>query len=146
MQVTIAGQLPSSLQYCSRAASPDKISGVPFSRWDLDSLWRGKQQTRARFGGFLPEVAAFDCAAFGVSVPEAELMDPQQRLLLEVCELFFLADMLQFCPGKNVFVAKVSMRNWLALANSWLGYVKLVFAFDLIQPSYYPQKCLLWSL
>ena len=63
---------------------PDKVSPVPFSRWDLDSLWRGKPLVRARCRGFLQNVANFDCGAFGISVPEAELMDPQQRLLLEV--------------------------------------------------------------
>ena len=36
-----------------------------------------------RFGVFLPGVAAFDAAAFGIGAPEAALMDPQQRLLLE---------------------------------------------------------------
>lgn len=81
LQVTLASRLASSLQI---AATPDKISSVPFSRWDLDSLWRGKPLVRARFGGFLQNVANFDCGAFGISVPEAELMDPQQRLLLEV--------------------------------------------------------------
>ena len=77
----MAGRLASSLQ---AVATSDKVSAVPFSRWDLDSIWRGKPLVRARFGGFLQNVADFDCGAFGISVPEAELMDPQQRLLLEV--------------------------------------------------------------
>ena len=34
----------------------------------------------------------FDAAAFGISVPEAELMDPQQRLLLELAR-----QLLQVC-------------------------------------------------
>ena len=43
---------------------------------------------RARFGGWLRGVAAFDGAAFGITLPEAELMDPQQRMLLETaCQL-----------------------------------------------------------
>ena len=62
----------------------DKVSAVPFQRWDLDSLWKGQNMTRARFGAFLTDVADFDSGLFGVSVPEAELMDPQQRALLEV--------------------------------------------------------------
>jgi acyl transferase domain-containing protein len=84
--VTLAGHLATSLQ---AASTPDQISAVPFRRWDLDSLWRGKPLVRARFGGFLQNVANFDCAAFGISVPEAELMDPQQRLLLEVSIMVF---------------------------------------------------------
>ena len=71
--------------------SKDRVSSVPYSRWDLDSLWRGEKAARARFGAFLTDAAGFDSAAFGISVPEAELMDPQQRMLLEV---------QPFCPEK----------------------------------------------
>lgn len=81
LQVTIASRMPTNLDH--RAAA-DQISAIPFGRWDLDALWRGKPLTRPRFGGFLSSIEAFDAAAFGISIPEAELMDPQQRLLLEV--------------------------------------------------------------
>ena len=82
MQVSISAKLASGLNHC--LDSQDRVSSVPYSRWDLDSLWRGEKAARARFGAFLPDAAGFDCAVFGVSVPEAELMDPQQRMLLEV--------------------------------------------------------------
>lgn len=82
MQVSITAKLAAGLD-CKLDAI-DRISAVPFTRWDLDSLWRGEKIMRARFGAFLPNVADFDCAAFGISIPEAEFMDPQQRRLLEV--------------------------------------------------------------
>ena len=82
LQVAISAQLASGLS--EHLDAKDRVSLVPHSRWDLDSLWRGERITRARFGAFLPDVANFDCAAFGVSIPEAELMDPQQRMLLQV--------------------------------------------------------------
>ena len=82
LQVSISARLASALDQC--LDSRDRISAVPYSRWDLDSLWRGEKTARARFGAFLPDVASFDCSAFGISIPEAELMDPQQRMLLEV--------------------------------------------------------------
>jgi len=63
-----------------RASSGDAIGVVPLERWDVEE--RPEQATWARFGAFLPDVAAFDGAAFGVSDTEAALMDPQQRLLL----------------------------------------------------------------
>ena len=85
-QVSISAKLASGMDY--HLDSQDRVSSVPYSRWDLDSLWRGEKAARARFGAFLPDAAAFDGAAFGITVPEAELMDPQQRVLLEVQPVF----------------------------------------------------------
>jgi 3-oxoacyl-(acyl-carrier-protein) synthase/acyl carrier protein len=56
----------------------DAVRMVPHDRWELES-----DPLAARFGAYLPDVAAFDAAAFGVPDAEAALMDPQQRLLLE---------------------------------------------------------------
>ena len=39
--------------------------------------------TATRIGTWVPEVHAFDAAAFGLGTSESSLMDPQQRLLLE---------------------------------------------------------------
>ena len=65
----------------------DLVREVPPSRWD----WRAHygdpaiepNKTLARWGGFLDDVARFDCLFFGISPREAQQMDPQQRLLLE---------------------------------------------------------------
>ena len=82
----MASRLPSGYQPLSGAHSDsacDAISQVSHARWDLEAPRNGRSQLRARFGGFLAGIDAFDPACFGISVPEAELMDPQQRLLLE---------------------------------------------------------------
>jgi acyl transferase domain-containing protein len=66
----------------------DATSEVPKDRWDVEAYYHsggpmpGKMYTRR--GGFLPDVAGFDPAFFGVSHAEASHMDPQQRLLLDV--------------------------------------------------------------
>lgn len=44
----------------------------------------GKPSLRARFGGWLHGVEAFDASLFSLAANELKLMDPQQRLLLEV--------------------------------------------------------------
>ncbi|MCB1033165.1 MAG: polyketide synthase, partial [Acidobacteria bacterium] len=69
------------------AAERDLISEVPPSRWDWRAVWgdpsEDKNRTDAKFGGFVPEIDAFDAPFFGISPREAELMDPQQRVFME---------------------------------------------------------------
>ncbi|MBX2799732.1 MAG: SDR family NAD(P)-dependent oxidoreductase [Myxococcales bacterium] len=65
----------------------DAIGEVPPERWHIDD-WldddpaaSGRMSTR--WGGFVPDVDAFDARFFGISPREAAQMDPQQRLALQ---------------------------------------------------------------
>ncbi len=68
-------------------AGDDLISEVPADRWDWKAYYgdakQEKNKTKAKWGGFVPDVDKFDPQFFGISPREAELMDPQQRLILE---------------------------------------------------------------
>ncbi|KPM53561.1 hypothetical protein ACG83_23220 [Frankia sp. R43] len=64
----------------------DAVGTVPDGRF---SRWRGRREgidaaSRARLGGFLPEVGGLDLDFFGIGEDEAARIDPQQRLILEV--------------------------------------------------------------
>jgi acyl transferase domain-containing protein/NADPH:quinone reductase-like Zn-dependent oxidoreductase/surfactin synthase thioesterase subunit len=63
------------------------IGDVPADRWAAQALFHPDPLKPAhihvRRGGFLSQVAEFDCAFFGISPNEARRMDPQQRLVLE---------------------------------------------------------------
>lgn len=62
----------------------DRIVCVPLERWDVDvPPADAPMEMNLQFGSFLPNVADFDAAGFGISPAEALLMDPQQRLTLE---------------------------------------------------------------
>lgn len=67
----------------------DAISAIPSDRWDVESYFnpdpsiQGKMYTNQ--GGFLNDIAGFDCELFDVTAEEAQDMDPQHRILLELC-------------------------------------------------------------
>lgn len=83
--MTLATRLPMGLWQASSVGGCDSIDKVPLPGWDLEAGTTGSSQPRARFGGWLQAIDAFDSNMFGIMAPEADLMDPQQRLLLEVC-------------------------------------------------------------
>lgn len=68
-------------------AGDDCIEVVPRERWDHDQYFSAEPgvpgKVNTKWGGFLPDVAGFDAAFFGISQREAKLMDPQERLFLE---------------------------------------------------------------
>ncbi|OJZ75779.1 polyketide synthase [Mycobacterium paraffinicum] len=65
----------------------DLVTEVPPDRWDADEYYDPQPGVPGRsvtkWGGFLDDVAGFDCEFFGISEREAIAIDPQHRLLLE---------------------------------------------------------------
>ncbi len=65
-------------------AGRDCITEIPESRWN----WRNTDYAAGeanpyKWGGFIPNIKAFDAQLFNISPREASLMDPQQRLFLQ---------------------------------------------------------------
>lgn len=66
------------------ADNADLIREIPPERWDWREYYGDQaNQTRAKWGGFIDDVDAFDYRFFNYTPREAELMDPQQRLFLQ---------------------------------------------------------------
>lgn len=65
----------------------DLVTEVPPDRWDADEYYDPQPGVPGRsvtkWGGFLDDVAGFDCEFFGITEREATAIDPQHRLLLE---------------------------------------------------------------
>ncbi len=65
----------------------DLVTEIPPDRWDADEYYDAQPGVPGRsvckWGGFLDDVAGFDCEFFGINEREAIAIDPQHRLLLE---------------------------------------------------------------
>ncbi|PAZ17044.1 hypothetical protein CLM62_04680, partial [Streptomyces sp. SA15] len=67
----------------------DVVAEVPRDRWPVDR-WYDPDPTApgrslSRWGGMIPDAAAFDAELFRMTQREAELTDPQARLFLQEC-------------------------------------------------------------
>ena len=103
----------------------DEPHRVPFARWDVDGAALEELSGNAvpvQFGVFLPDVALFEAACFGVSGTEAALMDPQQRLLLETAAEVLAAhpidaasEALRAAWGIFVVSCFIVSRSWLTI-------------------------------
>jgi len=67
------------------AAGRDSVQEI--RRWRLDTFYDPDpdvtDKSYCKWGGLLPDIAAFDPLFFNISPREAEMMEPQQRLFLE---------------------------------------------------------------
>ncbi|MFJ8313526.1 MULTISPECIES: SDR family NAD(P)-dependent oxidoreductase [unclassified Streptomyces] len=92
--VGVGCRLPGGVQSLDDLASlllsgGDAVTSVPPERFDAASFLDGGRRRSGRTytvaGGFLEDIAGFDCGYFSwISPREASRMDPQQRLLLEL--------------------------------------------------------------
>ena len=89
-----------------------------------------------QFGGFLPDVADFDAAYFGITASEAASMDPHQRLMLEM-GVHAAEDAginLDRLRGRDagVFIGAIS-QDWVSVLQASAGEVDDPFAFTGVQ-------------
>ncbi|MFE1775461.1 SDR family NAD(P)-dependent oxidoreductase [Streptomyces sp. NPDC059008] len=92
--VGVACRLPGGVQSLDGLAAlllsgGDAVTDVPHDRFDAESFLDGGRRRPGRTytvaGGFLDDIAGFDCGYFSwISPRETSRMDPQQRLLLEM--------------------------------------------------------------
>ncbi|HEX2927665.1 MAG TPA: SDR family NAD(P)-dependent oxidoreductase [Ruminiclostridium sp.] len=68
-------------------SAKDLIQEIPEDRWDWKAFYGDPEKefnkTKAKWGGFIDDVGAFDAKFFHISPKEATLMDPQQRIFLQ---------------------------------------------------------------
>jgi polyketide synthase 12 len=101
----------------------DAMTDVPADRWnaadyyDPDPTAPGKAYTQR--GGFLPDIAGWDAAFFGISPQEALRIDPQHRMLYELAwealeDAGIAAETLRG-TRTGVFLGLVDSRQYLQL-------------------------------
>jgi acyl carrier protein len=101
-------------------AAADGLRAMPWDRWDHDAAGgldpmeavTAVAAASAKFGAWVPGVARFDGALFGISAGEACIMDPQQRHLLEAVHTLSLtcaAGLLAAPPGSGVVAVAVGI-------------------------------------
>ncbi|MEX2631035.1 MAG: amino acid adenylation domain-containing protein, partial [Tistlia sp.] len=108
------------------------IEEIPPSRFD----WRTAGEGRSRWGGFIPDIAGFDPAFFGIAPGEAATLDPRQRLLL-MSAYQTLAD-----AGHSPRALKRS-RTGVFVAVQDNEYLELLRAAGHDTGEWYAQSCLL---
>lgn len=124
--ISSACRLPAAFIPGSSYNAVDTVTCIPFNRWDTSSATEKAGEAQASFGSFVPHVAAFDAAAFGMSKAEALLQDPQQRMLMEVswealghtAAAGLSADAASYRSSCGVFVG-VSSRDYFTLGKAY---------------------------
>ena len=81
--MNMVSRVAESYGNCHEQSLKDVICRIPDDRWDVEAQTPLQLHSTPRFGGFLNGIELFDCHAFGMSVPEADIVDPQQRVILE---------------------------------------------------------------
>lgn len=124
-----AHEVPGGFLAPKSAHGNDRITLVPLERWDVDApATDNVAELNLQFGSFLPDVASFDPASFGISPGEAVLMDPQQRLVINVFSVALAA---------HLATHEVSKETGVYVGVSQLDYARIAYETGTALNTYY---------